>query len=200
MVGRDRERPQAKIRIEGTIERVYFGSMGDWPVFGIRALDGSESEWTREGDARRYVEGLGVRLSYVEHPWKRPAVEKGLGETTGIVLTIEVEDTPLRSAGVAPGPYGLGYELSRRDGEVRHYLRFPTANAARAAEHELPEVRMSRVYDDRFAGSWLVQVLHDDPLSARRLRDKLGELARRNGGSYDGGEIVAGEVWGAEAS
>src|ERR1041384_4460051 len=41
-------------RIEGTIERVYFGSMGDWPLFSIHGLDGSVSEWTREGDARRY--------------------------------------------------------------------------------------------------------------------------------------------------
>ena len=54
-------------RIEGTIERVFFRSMGDSPEFRLRARDGSESDWTGEGHARRDVEGLGVRLAYVEH-------------------------------------------------------------------------------------------------------------------------------------
>ena len=114
-------------RIEGTIERVSWAGISDWPMFRIRVLDGSESDWTREGDIRRYVEGLGVRLCYVEHPWKRPSPEKGLGEASQIVLSIEVEHSPRRSAAVAPGSRGLGYDLARRDGTVRHYLTFPTA-------------------------------------------------------------------------
>jgi hypothetical protein len=97
-------------RIEGTIERVYFGSMGDWPLFSIRALDGSVSEWTREGDARRYVEGLCVRLCYVEHAGS-------LVRTSQIVGSVEVENSPRRSAGVAPGPHGSA--TSCRDPTVR---------------------------------------------------------------------------------
>jgi hypothetical protein len=66
------------------------------------------------------------------------------------------------------------------------------------AERELTRrARSSRVGHDRFSGSWFVDVLHGDPRSAPRVRDELAALARRHGGSYDGGEVVGGEVWGA---
>src|SRR4051812_44749225 len=62
----------ARVMVSGTISRVYWGSMGDWPECEITSNDGSLSKWTREGDTARYVEGLQVRITYVLHPWKVP--------------------------------------------------------------------------------------------------------------------------------
>src|SRR5438477_6983981 len=55
--------------VSGTISSVYWGSMNDWPMFDLVAADGSRSEWTREGDISRYVEGLHARLTFVLHLW-----------------------------------------------------------------------------------------------------------------------------------
>jgi len=121
----------------------------------------------------------------------------GLGETSKIVLTIAVEDSLLRSTAVAPGPGGVGYELARRHGDVTHYVKFRSADAARAVEQELSQQTDAvRSYRDRYSGSWLVQVWQKDVASADRWRFELQELAERSGGSYDGGEIVGGDVWG----
>jgi hypothetical protein len=187
-------------RIEGTIEDVYWASMGDWPGFRIRAADGSESTWTREGEPRRYVEGLGVRLAYVEHPWKPEVAETaGLGETSKIVLTIEIEDSHLRSSGIGPGPGGVGYELARKEGDVVHYLALPTKDEAREVERAIEGSGVTAMAARQpSAGSWLVHVWHRDTGAAERHFVTLRELAIGHGGAYDGGEVIAigGEVWG----
>lgn len=97
----------ARTIVSGTISRVYWGSMGDWPECEITSSDGSQSKWTREGDIARYVEGLQVRITYVLHPWKVPD-KHGLGGASKIVLTVEVEDSDRRSDPRAPGPGGVG--------------------------------------------------------------------------------------------
>jgi len=56
--------------------------------------------------------------------------ETGLGESSKIVLSIEIEDSPLRSSGIGPGPGGVGYELARKEGDVVHYLALPTKDDA----------------------------------------------------------------------
>lgn len=187
-------------RIEGTIEDAQWASMGDWPEFRIRADDGSESTWTREGEPRRFVEGLGVRLAYVEHPWKPEVAETaGLGETSKIVVSIEIEDSPLRSSGIGPGPGGVGYELARKDGDVVHYLALPTKDDANEVERAIEGSGVTAMAAHRpSAGSWFVHVWHRDSGAAKRHFGTLRELAATHGGAYDGGEVIAagGPVWG----
>ena len=192
------ERPMR--RIEGMIEQVCWASMGDWPEFRIRAADASGSTWTREGEPRRYVEGLGVRLAYVEHPWKPEVAETaGLGETSKIVLSIEIEDSPLRSSGIGPGPGGVGYELARRDGDVVHYLALPTQDEAHEVERAIEGSGVTAMAArQQSVGSWFVHAWHRDSGAAERHFVRLRELAARHGGAYDGGEVIAvgGQVWG----
>jgi hypothetical protein len=97
----------ARTVITGTISRVYWGSMGDWPECEVTADDGTKTTWTREGDLTRYVKGLRARITFVQHPWKVPD-QPGLGAASQIVLTVEIEDSERRSDPRAPGPGGIG--------------------------------------------------------------------------------------------
>ena len=98
--------------VPGIISRVYWGSMGDWPMCEVTADDGSKSDWTREGDVSRYVEGLRVQFTAVFHPWKIPD-QHGLGATSKIILIVEIEDSDRRSDPRAPGPGGVGLRVRR---------------------------------------------------------------------------------------
>jgi hypothetical protein len=98
----------ARIIVSGTISRVYWGSMGDWPECEVTSDDGSKSTWTREGDISRYVEGLRAQIVYVLHPWKTPEQEQRLPGGSKIVLTVDVEESDRRSDPRAPGPGGIG--------------------------------------------------------------------------------------------
>lgn len=51
-----------RTRLEGQIVKVLWGSMADYPEFELRDSSGDLSTWTREGDTRRYVEGLSARV------------------------------------------------------------------------------------------------------------------------------------------
>lgn len=106
--------------LEGTISRVLWGSMGDWPEFELCTSDGATSVWTREGDPSRYVEGLHLRLCYVLHPWKVPQEYLGLGAASKIVLRIDVERSEKRSDPRAPGPGGVGLRKPV-EGTLREY-------------------------------------------------------------------------------
>jgi hypothetical protein len=108
---------------EGVISAVYWGSMGDWPEFRVRAADGSERRWTREGDVTRYVEGLRARVDFVTLDRKpdHPAVE--LGPTSDVVIAIWLEQSDQRT------PYYKGYRGSRDPDPdvVRGVHSFPPA-------------------------------------------------------------------------
>lgn len=99
---------------EGTMSRVYWGSMGDWPEFEMTSADGLRSTWTREGDIARFVEGLRVRVTHTLHPWKVPK-EPILGAESKIVLRIEVEASERRSDPRAPGLGGVGMRSPKLD-------------------------------------------------------------------------------------
>lgn len=98
----------ARVIVSGTISRVYWGSMGDWPECEVTGDDGARTIWTREGDIARYVEGLQVRIDYVLHPWKTADQEYRVGGPSKIVLTVDIEDSDRRSDPRAPGPGGIG--------------------------------------------------------------------------------------------
>lgn len=87
--------------IEGMISKVYWGSMNDWPEFEITAATGETTTWTRLGDHTRYVEGLQVRLSYVDQSFKREVLGS---HTTNHVVEVWVEESLVRSSRYAPGP------------------------------------------------------------------------------------------------
>ena len=81
-----------KLRIHtlrGTIERVYMGSMNDWPECTVVADDGSRSDWTREGHSpsmdRFYRVGAKIEIDYVEQQsrltgWGAGAMDKNVVE------------------------------------------------------------------------------------------------------------------------
>jgi len=96
-----------RFELQGTVNRVYWGSMGDWPEFELLADGGTSTTWTREGDPSRFVEGLRIRLLYTLHPWKMP--KRLLGDGAKIVLRIELEQSDRRSDPRAPGPGGVGF-------------------------------------------------------------------------------------------
>ena len=55
---------------EGTITRVFMSGHNDWPEFELS--DGHEqARWTREGDAKAYIEGASVRIVYIIQQAKR---------------------------------------------------------------------------------------------------------------------------------
>jgi hypothetical protein len=183
--------------IEGRITRVYWAGMADWPEFELQDAGGHRTTWTREGDVRRYVEGLAARVALVDHPWKTP--DQTLGTHSRVTVALWVERSELRSAGVAPGPGGAGYRLARgRHGPALHHLLMPSrAQADGVAGHLEREARDVRVCGAGTASSWIVQVWSSSPDAARAETSDLAALAHRFGGSYDGGEVVEGEVWGA---
>jgi hypothetical protein len=97
--------------VSGKISRVYWGSMGDFAECEVTAADGSKSTWAREGDIARYVEDLQVQFTFVLHPWKVPH-QYGLGATSKIVLSVDIEDSDRRSDPRAPGPGGVGLRMN----------------------------------------------------------------------------------------
>ncbi len=183
--------------IDGVIDSVWWGSMADYPEFSIRVGDGTVTTWTREGDGRRYVEGIRARLSYVQHSWKDPE-QSGLGDTTHVVLQIWLEDTPRRSSGIAPGPGGVGYQLAREHGNLVHYLGFSSRDEAERAIRSFSsdETSRSRPYSAGPGGPWFVQVWDADTSGVDARCRELAAVAEALGGQYDGGEIVEGRVWG----
>lgn len=93
---------------EGVVSVVRWGSMGDWPVWHFRSADGTESEWTREGDYTRYVDGLRARITTVITRWKADSMPVRMGKPAAhpMIIKIELEDSDARSAGAVPGPFG----------------------------------------------------------------------------------------------
>jgi hypothetical protein len=92
---------------EGHITRVWWGTMGDWPLWSFRSSDGPESEWTREGDHTRYVEGLRARITTVLVRWKEDSqlVQMGQPAAHRMLIKVELEDSAARSALSGPGPF-----------------------------------------------------------------------------------------------
>jgi hypothetical protein len=144
--------------------------MGDWPEFELSGA--TATTWTREGDGRRYVEGLLARLNFVEHPWKTPG-KPLLGDLSKIVLNIEIEESLLRSSGIAPGPGGHGYEMARRHGDAVHYLLFQSSESADRAAADLEESGVTiRKWGSEAIEGWFIGVWHRDPSSAEEWQRK----------------------------
>lgn len=98
-----------RVIVTGTIARVWWGSMGDWPMFSIEQSGGDVADWTREGDYTRYVEGLAVRLTYVTQQFKDAVPTATPGDAhTRLVLAVELELSDERSTAEVPGPFKSG--------------------------------------------------------------------------------------------
>ena len=76
---------------QGTITRVFWGSMGDWPEFELTTPNGDVLGWTREGDITRYVEGLQIQVTYVVQSYK-PTAPILRDKPAKIVIEIMVEE------------------------------------------------------------------------------------------------------------
>jgi hypothetical protein len=94
--------------VTGSVSDVRWESMGDWPGWTFRSDDGAESRWTREGDHTRYVKGLAARISFVVVSWKPESQLVRLGESPwhNMLIRVDLEDSPLRSAAHGRGPFG----------------------------------------------------------------------------------------------
>lgn len=82
--------------IEGVIEEVYWSGHNDFPEFTMRTTRGEVRTWERYGDHTLYVEGLAVRVMWITQRWTRP--ESFLGDTTDVVVRVDVEESDRRSA------------------------------------------------------------------------------------------------------
>ena len=188
-------------RIDGTVTRAYWASMADWPEFELTDSEGALTTWTAEGDRRRLVPGLRARVEYVEHPWKAGSRNDFDGDASRVVIGMWVEDSAQRIDGIAPGPGGAGYELDRRFGEAVHYLRVPSRPVGELLRAELErDGRKGRVWGGGTTDLWYVQAWTTSGAEARSEIAMLSKLARARGGTYDGGEVIDGSVWGPDVS
>lgn len=174
-------------RLDGEIIDVYWGSMGDWPEFRMRAADGTEHSLTREGNLRRYVPGLGVSVERVELEGKSSQAMHVLGPTRSVVLSIIVEDSDRRSPAVAPGPGRAGYRVAGGPGARVVYFWAPTTRDAEAivAQAEVAGGR-GRTWTDAMEGAWAALHLPVDFDDFVALKSRAAD----RGGRYDGYEVV----------
>jgi hypothetical protein len=114
--------------LEGTVDSVYWASMGDWPMFTLRTTAGETSDWTREGDHTRYVEGLAVRLQYVVQRYKEllsipeTTLPRGMRERK-LVIRICLEASDLRSEAHGARPPRLTHGVDQSRARSRCYSR-----------------------------------------------------------------------------
>lgn len=117
-----------KRRHAGSVSRVFWGSMGDYPMFEMTEDAGEVSAWHREGDVTLYVEGLHVVVTTVVQQLRRanaPPHE--------VILEILLQRSSARSSPFGPGPFARegATDLFRPVGEAEADLivagqnRFP---------------------------------------------------------------------------
>jgi hypothetical protein len=190
---------QATTVIDGTISRVYWASMADYPEFAVLIPDGTETSWTREGDVRRYVPDLAVRIAFTEQPWKTTA--RAADGPYRVVLQIDIEASDLRSSAIGPGPGGAFYANARRRGEACHYFAFDDYGAAERAADALPSgdppaTERPRIWGGPACGGWFFTVWRPNAGAVSEDYAQLQPTVVATGGRYDGGEVVGGACWG----
>jgi hypothetical protein len=76
-------------RVRGVIERVFMGSMNDWPMCTVLEENGTRSNWTREmldpSFDRFYRSGAQIEIDYVDQSsrlagWSAGAIRKNVIE------------------------------------------------------------------------------------------------------------------------
>jgi hypothetical protein len=176
--------------VEGSISRVFWASMGDWPEFTLTSADGSETNWTREGDLRRYVEGLRARVRYVELERKPDAAFTPTEGVRKVVLGIWIEQSDRRSPAIAPGPGGTGYDLEGGPGTVRHYIHL-----AGQASGQLVEALASRGFrsiakPSSLGGAWVTATHRSSDLPLDGSRQTVLRVADAHAGVYEGFDLI----------
>lgn len=174
---------------EGVIRRVYWGSMGDWPEFAVATADGTEATWTREGDVRRYVEGMRARVRFLELRGK-PDAPIEPDRLRKVTLQIWVEESNRRSPAVAPGPGGHGLVLAGGPGTALHYILAPYDNPKRLLR-AIVRRRMTATARPWFMGGTRVTAKQTNatPLVHENAR-AVAEIARDRGGTYEGYDLI----------
>lgn len=160
---------------QGTISRVFWGSMVDWPEFTMVDDAGIEITWTRLGDGRRYVAGLAVEIDWVE-------VEHKPGSSfdrSQKVLQVRLEKSDERSSGIAPGPGDVGFRRMGGPGAVVHY-----------AECDAPAIgQLERALAGRD-----FTITTPNPVALARVKggtpEEVRVLVTAAGARYDGYEVV----------
>jgi len=92
---------------EGVVANVRWGSMGDWPEWTSMTTM-VERTWTRQGDHTRYVDGLRARIQVVTVHWKPDSplvLQSAQDPEHGMLITVELEASDLRSKRLGPGPF-----------------------------------------------------------------------------------------------
>jgi len=178
------------VKNEGTISKIWWGSMADWPEFAMRPAHGQESSWTREGDPRRFVVGLRARIEFVEERWKK--ADRNLGPVHRLVLRMWTEESRLRSSGIAPGPGGVGTRIAGGQGTRIVYLDVPSMEVAEVLRQIAWQEGRASSRWRLCGGRWMVQVAIPGEGEPRReqLLKHLYREAERLGGRIDGSEEI----------
>jgi hypothetical protein len=181
--------------LEGTISRVNWTSMNDWSSRCERTTGSKPAgpvAVTFADSLRASVPASRTSNTLGSAHSRRRAVSADVAQ---IELWIDVEDSNLRSSGIAPGPGGSGYGLAARKGGIVHYLVFDTPDSAATVVSDLKA-------DEFEASAWpasgrvlvLVWQRHDALIA--HVRSELESHAATRGGRYDGGETATGDIWG----
>ena len=93
--------------VDGVVADVRWESMGDYPGWTFRAVDGDGSDWTREGDYTRYVVGLAAQITYAVVSWKPDSSLVRMGESPRhkMLICVDLQVSDRRSARTCPGPF-----------------------------------------------------------------------------------------------
>jgi hypothetical protein len=75
----------------GTIETPRWTGHNDWPEIRVRDERGRMSDWNRLGDITLYSKGRGIRIVWVEHPWKSHSADRMREPNDKVVLEMLLE-------------------------------------------------------------------------------------------------------------
>ena len=181
------EKGEKKVfHLSGEITRIHTGGVGDWPEFEMIDDQGNYRTWAKEGDKRRYVEGLKIRIQYVEY-------QNRYDHSTGNhILEIDIEESDKRSSSA---PLGLQNDIQKLfggPGTFIHYFFFKNENAAKAFAGVFGNSKNVKISPLEQREDLFVSLIdapenwQDELNRIREVKNAASEL----GGLYDGSELI----------